>query len=191
LQTYEFVVGPTRTFNFGGGLLGLDVASKLAGSFDVKIEDDGSSLLTRFDVRLIDILDRGLYSVSWSEDTALADKLFVHPVGLTGQRVGSSISLGKPYYIVVHEPVLDDPDTIVPYLKPNGPATQIKIALLGNGLAEVRISSQPVTVLDNPVFFSSFDLYARVVPEPGGVSLLLCGAFTLVGGGMRQRRCRA
>jgi len=175
LRTYEFLPGQEQLFQFQGGLLGTDVRAQLAGSFDVEIEYDGTSRLTRFDVQLVDILDQGLFPVGWSEGTSLADVLFVNPVRLTGSRVAALITLGDPGAIIAYDAGI--------------PNTIIQANEIDGGLAEVRISSLSEMALDSPSFFTEPPgLLARVVPEPSGLVLSISGALVLLGCVCRRRR---
>src|SRR5882757_5772743 len=57
VRTYEFVSGQQPIFHLRGGLAGVDLSAKLTGNFDIKIENDGSAALTRFDVQLVDVMN--------------------------------------------------------------------------------------------------------------------------------------
>lgn len=172
LRTYEFVAGQDRLFSYSGGLIGIHVEAQLAGSFDVEIEADGTSRLTRFDVQLVDVLDTGLYAIGWMNGDSLADQLFVDPVGLTGHLDGDLITLGFPASPIPEE------------VTPN---TIILLKDVGGGLAEVRISSQPELILDNPSMNTEVPgLLARVVPEPA--SWVLIAGMAVLGGAYRRRR---
>ena len=172
LRTYEFVPGQDRLFSYSGGLVGVHVEAQLAGSFDVEIEADGTSRLTRFDVQLVDVLDTGLYEVGWMNGDSLADQLFVDPVGLIGRLDGDLITLGFPASPIPEEYI---------------PNTIILLKDVGGGLAEVRISSQPQLILDNPSMNTEVPgLLARVVPEPA--SWVLVAGMAVLGGACRRRR---
>jgi hypothetical protein len=178
IRTYEFLPGQERLFQFQGGLLGTDVQAQLAGSFDVEIEDNGASRLTRFDVQLVDILDQGFSPLDWSEGMPLADVLFVNPVGLIGNRDATLITLGDPGDIIAY-------DAGIPY-------TIIRVSELGGGQAQVRISSLPEMVIDSPSFFTeSPGLLVRMVPEPAGLVLSISGALACLACCDRRRRWRS
>jgi hypothetical protein len=172
LRTYEFVAGQDRLFSYSGGLVGVHVEAQLTGSFDVEIEADGTSQLTRFDVQLADVVDTGLYAVGWMNGEHLADKLFVDPVGLTGHFDGDWITLGLPTNPIPEE---------------NTPNTIIRVKDLGGGQAEVLISSLPHPIFDNPSMNTELPgLLARVVPEPA--SWVLVAGMAVLGGASRRRR---
>jgi hypothetical protein len=190
LRTYTLADNQARLFHFVGGLLGTDVDASLSGSFDVVVEPDGQSRITRFDLSLVDILDQSLHPISWSEGTPLDEKLFAVPQGLTGTLTGTELVLGEPAFIVLLEPVLDDPNTTIPILVPAGkPTTLISISHRDDGLAEIRFGSDTGYQLDAPSMFTGPNGFlAYVVPEPAATASLLGGVVALLFARCHRRR---
>src|SRR5262249_47326123 len=142
--------------------------------------------LLQFDVHAMDIVDTGMFPVGWTDGQTIADKLFINPVGLTGELDGSSLRFEVPSYVVLFEPVLDDPETLVPTLKFSGAGITIRIDPVAEKLAAVRIYSSSASEFDGPIYVTnSPGLLARLVPEPTTMWLVATG-FAIV---LVRRRC--
>jgi hypothetical protein len=168
--TYQFVEGQDRPLRYGGGLTGMDVFANLAGSFDLEIEDDGASAITRFDVLLMDILEQGDVVSTLKNGDLLLPLLYVNPIGLGGEYDGSNVTLG-PSGLAFADPV-----TRIT-LTPNGATT---------ALFTVRSSSN---LLDGPsASTESLGILVQLVPEPttAGLAAMMIGV-ALLSRGFRQR----
>ena len=175
LRTYRFESDQPRLLHFVGGLPGYDISAQLTGSFDIEIGSSGAAAITRFDVKVLDIVSQGSADPGWTEGQSLAPTLFTNPVGLTGIADPTSILLGLP----------SNPDAPITH----GPLTTITLTPGDGTLARLQIRSLPQVFLDNPSFTTdSPGFLVQLVPEPSAWSIAILGAMTPVIAKARNRR---
>jgi hypothetical protein len=165
LRTYKIADDQGRWLHFGGGTSTIAAQASLAGSFDVEVDDYGVYKITRFDVRLIDILNEGDIAAGWTEGDLLAPKLFVHPVGLVGGSDGNQTAIGHSKYSVI------------------GPGTQIELWQYSTPPILLNIFSFQQFDNISPRFDQSRHFVVELVPEPASSLLafiaVACGTTWL------------
>jgi hypothetical protein len=190
LRTYTLADNQDRLFHYAGGLLGIDLEATLSGSFDVELDSSGQGRITRFDLKLFDIVNHGMHPVNLPEGTSLAETLFVDPEGLLGWSVGATLQFGEPAYTALREPILDSSEVILSTIVHAGrPTTLIQIHHRDDGWAEIQVGSDTGFQLDAPSMSTGpSGFLAQVVPEPAAAASLLAGVLGIFFAAGRHRQ---